>query len=258
MDGYALLVEGAHQSGGAEVLHDFLVRSHWRESSTVCATFKHKSSLDRPLSPAQRARMEHVGKRIAKARQTKGWSQGKLAEKVNAAQTTISSWERGRTEPSREDVVRIAAELGIPASQIEVGDHVAGPGYPLIGKVGAGGQGLYADDYSLGEAADYIEPLPGMKVDEEVIVLETDGDSMAPAVMDGDLAFFGPIRHDVETLLNKRVMAKLADGRKFFKILKRGSQPGLWTLRSLNPSAPDIEDVQVSWVLPYRGSKPRD
>jgi hypothetical protein len=77
-------------------------------------------------------------------------------------------------------------------------------------------------------------------------------------VFDGDLAFFGPIRRDVEQLLNKRVMARLADGRKFFKILKRGAAPGLFTLRSLNPATPDIEDVKVEWVLPYRGSRPRD
>ena len=44
-------------------------------------------------------------------------------------------------------------------------------------------------------------------------------------------------------------MARLSDGRKFFKILKKGSEPGRWTLRSLNPATPDIEDVDVAWVL---------
>lgn len=131
-------------------------------------------------------------------------------------------------------------------------------GYPLIGKVGAGGTGLYEDDYAQGAASEFIEPLPGMPMEAEIIALEADGDSMAPLVMDGDLAFFGPVREDVETCLNKRVMARLADGRKFFKILKKGSQPGLFTLRSLNPTTPDIEDVKVQWVLPYRGSRPKE
>lgn len=129
-------------------------------------------------------------------------------------------------------------------------------GYPRIGKVGAGGEGLYEDDYAQGAAQDYIDPLPGMSAEDQVIVLDIDGDSMIPAVFDGDLAFFGPIRRDVDALLNKRVMARLADGRKYFKILKRGAEPGLFTLRSLNPAFPDIEDVQVEWVLPYRGSRP--
>jgi transcriptional regulator with XRE-family HTH domain len=202
-----------------------------------------------------------IGDRIRQARKGAGQSQAWLAEKVGQAQTTISSWETGRTEPGREDVARIARALGVDVGVLELGEPGAGSafrGYPHIGKVGAGGTGDYADDYALGEAFDHIEPLPGMPVDQEIIVLDVEGDSMVPAVFDGDLAFFGPIRKDVEALLNKRVMARLSDGRKFFKILKRGSQAGLYTLRSLNPATSDIEDVHVEWVLPYRGSRPKD
>jgi transcriptional regulator with XRE-family HTH domain len=202
-----------------------------------------------------------IGERIRLARKAAGKSQAWLAEKVAQAQTTISSWETGRTEPGREDAARIARALGIDVGVLELGETASTPrprGYPHIGKVGAGGSGDYADDYALGEAFDYIEPLPGMPVDENIIVLDVEGDSMIPAVFDGDLAFFGPVRKDVDALLNKRVMARLADGRKFFKILKRGATPGTYTLRSLNPATPDIEDVKVEWVLPYRGSRPRD
>ena len=202
-----------------------------------------------------------IGERIRQARKASGQSQAWLAEKVAQAQTTISSWETGRTEPSREDVARIARALGVEVGVLELGDQASAArsrGYPHIGKVGAGGSGDYADDYALGEASDYIDPLPGMPVDQEIIVLDVEGDSMVPAVFDGDLAFFGPVRKDVEALLGKRVMARLADGRKFFKILKRGTQSGLYTLRSLNPATPDIEDVRIDWVLPYRGSRPRE
>ena len=200
-----------------------------------------------------------IGERIRQARKAGGKSQAWLADKVAQAQTTISSWETGRTEPSREDAARIARALGIEVGVLELGGLAAvARGYPHIGKVGAGGSGDYADDYAQGEAFAYIEPLPGMPVDQEIIVLDVEGDSMVPAVFDGDLAFFGPVRKDVEALLGKRVMARLADGRKFFKILKRGTQPGLYTLRSLNPATPDIEDVRVDWVLPYRGSRPRE
>ncbi len=203
----------------------------------------------------------NIGERIRQARKSAGQSQAWLAEKVGQAQTTISSWETGRTEPGREDVARIARALNVEVGVIELGDPASGAaarGYPHIGKVGAGGSGDYADDYALGEASDYIEPLPGMPVDQQIIVLDVEGDSMVPAVFDGDLAFFGPVRTDVDALLNKRVMARVADGRKFFKILKRGTQAGLYTLRSLNPATPDIEDVRIDWVLPYRGSRPRE
>ena len=202
-----------------------------------------------------------IGERIREARTARGWSQSRLAEAIGKAQTAVTWWENGGREPSRADVALIALALGMEVGAIELGDQAPGVrprGYPHIGKVGAGGSGEYADDYALGEASDYIDPLPGMPVDQEIIVLDVEGDSMVPAVFDGDLAFFGPVRKDVEALLNKRVMARLADGRKFFKILKRGTGAGLYTLRSLNPATPDIEDVRIDWVLPYRGSRPRE
>jgi len=131
-------------------------------------------------------------------------------------------------------------------------------GYPLLGKVGAGGMGLYSDDPEDRRAAtEWFEPLPGMPTSADIIALETDGNSMVPLVYDGDLAFFGPVRKDVDALLNQRVMARLHDGRKYFKILKKGDIPGRYTLRSLNLAENDIENVEVSWVLPYRGSRPR-
>lgn len=175
---------------------------------------------------------------------------------------TYKSNENGNAPFSFDQAKVYAAGFGVRAEWLYDGARPARPGraaeigLPLIGKVGAGGEGLYDDDYALGGAADHIEPLPGMPT-SEIIVLDIDGDSMTPAVFDGDRAFFGPIRHDVDALLNKRVMARLADGRKFFKVLKRGSGPGLYTLRSLNPATPDIEDVEVQWVLPYQGSRPR-
>jgi transcriptional regulator with XRE-family HTH domain len=202
--------------------------------------------------------------RLKAWREKLGVSQVELAAAAGTSKGYVSDLERGKRPFNERIASKLAAALGITLVELFSVDpsgpapRARLPGYPLIGKVGAGGSGDYADDYELGAANDFVEPLPGMPIDEEIIVLDVEGDSMVPAVFDGDLAFFGPIRRDVEQLLNKRVMARLADGRKFFKILKRGAGPGLFTLRSLNPATPDIEDVKIEWVLPYRGSRPRD
>lgn len=42
-----------------------------------------------------------------------------LGEAVGKAQNTIWSWEVGRTEPTRADVVRIASKLKIPLAELE-------------------------------------------------------------------------------------------------------------------------------------------
>src|SRR5262249_50277435 len=160
--------------------------------------------------------------RLREWREKRALSQDELAAAAGTSKGYLSDLERGKRPFNERIAAKLAAALGITLAELFAGpDEAAAPrvrGYPLIGKVGAGGSGDYADDYAIGAAADWIEPLRGMPVNEEIIVLDVEGDSMVPAVFDGDLAFFGPVRRDVERLLNKRVMARLSDGRKFFKI----------------------------------------
>ena len=99
-------------------------------------------SLDRPAWPTHHRRV-HVGDRIKIAREARGFSQVELAEMIGKGQTTVSSWERGRTEPTREDVVRIAERLRLPVSDIDgVGEDAPRQArfqeVPLISWVSAG------------------------------------------------------------------------------------------------------------------------
>lgn len=111
----------------------------------------------------------HVGERIKAARDNRGWSQGDLAEAIGKSQTTISSWERGRTEPTRDDVQRVADEFRMPVSDLEgIGaDAPRQPRFlevPLLSWVSAGqisdvGQirdtkGKYAERILIGDLPD--------------------------------------------------------------------------------------------------------
>lgn len=60
--------------------------------------------------------------RLKSAREAAGLSQKALAEALGVAQTAISSWERGRTEPSRAMAAKIAEALrcGIAALELEL------------------------------------------------------------------------------------------------------------------------------------------
>lgn len=53
-----------------------------------------------------------VGKRIARARDKKGWSQTDLAKAAGVHQGTVSKWERGRELP--DDPRPLAKVLGLP------------------------------------------------------------------------------------------------------------------------------------------------
>jgi phage repressor protein C with HTH and peptisase S24 domain len=100
-----------------------------------------------------------------------------------------------------------------------------------------------------GAAADWLDP----GVPEGGIVLTVDGDSMLPRFRHGERLIFGRRHDDPSPLVGHEVMARLADGRKMVKILRRGAAPGLWTLESINTRYPPLEDVELLWALPFEG-----
>lgn len=58
-----------------------------------------------------------VGKRIARAREAKGWSQTTLARAMGdppVHDTVVSRWERGHALPSTRNLVRLARILEVP------------------------------------------------------------------------------------------------------------------------------------------------
>lgn len=84
-----------------------------------------------------------IGRRIAEIRGARGWSQQRLADAIGASQTTVSGWERSRSVPSRDQVQRIAAQLGVDPADIENGGggELAAPAtqsIPILAWVSAG------------------------------------------------------------------------------------------------------------------------
>lgn len=120
-------------------------------------------------------------------------------------------------------------------------------GIPVIGRVSGGAEGDFTDDFAHGAADDWLDSAN----DQDLIALVVVGNSMAPLAFTGDVVVFGRRYDDPSILLGRRVMARLADGRKLFKILKPGSKPGLYTLFSLNTVFDSIEDVELEWALPF-------
>jgi len=60
----------------------------------------------------------HIGLRIKSYRQEAQITQKELANKLNVDQTTISSWETGRTEPCIGQADEIANALGITKQKL--------------------------------------------------------------------------------------------------------------------------------------------
>lgn len=59
-----------------------------------------------------------IGKNIKEKRQAAGMKQAELAEKVNATQRQVSSWESGKFMPSIENIVKIADVFGCKVDEL--------------------------------------------------------------------------------------------------------------------------------------------
>jgi transcriptional regulator with XRE-family HTH domain len=59
---------------------------------------------------------EHLGRRIRAARMKRGLKGVELARQIGVAPATISGWERGRYEPSLENLRRLVQATGEPSS----------------------------------------------------------------------------------------------------------------------------------------------
>jgi len=222
--------------------------------STICAYDKHKMSLARPEAPWQLRRMG-IGERIAAARKAAGVSQGRLGELVGAGQTTVSSWERGRTEPTREDVQRIAAALKMTPATLEFGEGAAGDRdrrtVPVVGYVGAGSAAHF---YGTGDGElDRVEA-PDYATDATVAA-EIRGESLGP-LLERWLVFWDEVRTPVTPdLLGELCVVGLPDDRILVKQLRATSTPNHFHLIS-NNEAP-MFDVEVLWAAKVKGMQPR-
>lgn len=152
-----------------------------------------------------------------------------------------------RTPDSELDSMDVAAMSG-------VGGNRAGRVVPIVGYIGAGAQVFPLDDHEKGAGLDYVEvPFP---VRPGTVCAIVRGDSQLPMFEDGDLIGFVQRGEDPTNLIGKRCVVKLTDGRILIKRLRRGAEPGLFTLISSN--ARDIEDVEVEWAAQYSFSLPAD
>lgn len=173
----------------------------------------------------------------------------KLAERVGTSKGYLSDMEAGKRRYNQDWVELLAKELGLEPVTIFTGPMPPpSRGIPVVGYVGAGGDGDFADDYMQGEAIDWIEPdLP-----EGRIALRVRGDSMEPLAHEGEVVIFGPQIHP-DRMVDKRVMARLRDGGKLFKVLgPKDLKTNRYALYSLNSAYAPIH-AELEWVLPFEG-----
>lgn len=196
-----------------------------------------------------------IAARIAAARRQAGWSQQRLARAVSAAQTTVSSWERGRTEPGREDVRRIAEALDIPIARLELDSAERGlvraGTAPLVGFVSAGSRAHFFAD---GQGP-FDEVAAPDGATEQTVAVEIRGESLG-SFFNEWLVYYDDVRAPVTPdLIGRLCVVGLVDGRVLIKKIKASQTPGVYHL--LSQTEESILDVEVVWAARVRSMTPR-
>lgn len=232
-------------------LDDVAVRTHVPKLSTYCAKVKHELSFDRRLRRWQLPPMG-IGERIAHARTARGLSQASLGKLVGAGQTTVSSWERGRTEPTRDDVQRVAGALNLDVAELEQGGSILPRRtVPLVGFVSAGAQAVL---FGQGQGPfDEVDAPEG--ANESTVAVEIRGDSLGPLFNEW-LVYYDDVRRPVTTdLIGRLCVVGLPDERILVKKLQRSRSEGLFHL--LSQTEDPILDAEVDWAARVRQMTPR-
>jgi phage repressor protein C with HTH and peptisase S24 domain len=165
--------------------------------------------------------------------------------------STYLGHENGDRSPSRE-----AAKKYAKAYKVRWEWLLEGEGKPTLGRktahavgyVGAGAEVVLVDDYPQGGGFEEVEVPPGLPEDAVLVVVR--GDSMHPRYFDNEYLFYIRRNDDPRTHLGKESVVKLADGRIFVKVIRRGSNDQVFNLESWNPSTPTLEDVMIEWAAP--------
>lgn len=174
--------------------------------------------------------------------ETPGLTMKGISVKAGLHPSTVQSIVSKGTSPSIDNFLAICKAAGVRPAAL-LGDEDLSLSVPVVGQ--AAGEAWTPVD-------DATHPPIGFELGgHDTIAVRVAGDAMAPAYRDGDTPIchrqFGP---HADNLIGCDCVVRTTKGAHYVKILKRGSRPGRFNLKSYNPVVDDIEDVALAWVAP--------
>ena len=161
---------------------------------------------------------------IKECRVERGLSQQKLADMIGVHQTAVSQWEKGRTDPDKQSLLRLSEALGVSADRL-LGSESGNTDIPVLGYVRAG-----KPDEALQQVLGY-ESRGGLSAPaDELFALRIRGDSMEPRFAEGDTVI---VRRTDEVPDGSICVALIGDEAT---VKKADIKNGMIILTALNPA----------------------
>ena len=140
--------------------------------------------------------------RIKEVRMARGIKQVDICKRIGIAQSTLSQWETGKSQPDGDSLRRLSAVLDVSIDYLLGNDMEAttdapastgGVWIPVYGKVAAG-----IPIEAVEDIIDHEEISSTMARNGSHIALQIHGDSMEPRMRDGDVVIVH-VQDDVES-----------------------------------------------------------
>lgn len=200
------------------------------------------------------ANIEQIRALIEAEMKAKGFSRRSLSKAADLSESAVRDLLTRTDNPGIDTLRKVAEALTMPVDKLTGAIAMV----PVLGKIGAGGQILFAADTDeeihAKQGFPHV-PRPPMTVGR-LMALQVVGSSMLPKYEDGEIIY---VRRDHEGILpeylNRYCAIRTVEGGTFLKILAAGSEPDRYTLRSLN--APDMENVEIVWASPVLFAMPK-
>ncbi|MBH9537500.1 helix-turn-helix domain-containing protein [Novosphingopyxis sp. YJ-S2-01] len=199
-----------------------------------------------PCDISHMADIDEIRRLIESEMKAKKLSRRGLSAAAELSESAVRDLLTRTDNPGIGTLRKIADALELPVDRLTGAVAMV----PVLGQIGAGGEVLFSIDPDAelyGEVARYV-PRPPLSVGK-LMALEVTGSSMLPKYEAGEIIY---VRRDHDGVLpdylNRYCAVRTVEGGTYLKILSPGTEPGRYTLRSLN--APDMENVEVVWASP--------
>lgn len=211
-----------------------------------------KSDVKSEIADQQRAAINFWLKK--KDLSVLGW-----CTQAGISEGTLRNFLSGQNGAMGSDTVELLAR----AIHISVGELLGGPKnikIPILYKIGAGAQVYPIDDHAPGASLDEIDLPDNVPYSPTLCGFRIEGDSQAPMLFDGYIVLAKERVYGgkCEELTSKTPhIVQIRDGACMLKLIRRGYSKDKYNLRSYNPDAKDIDDIEIEWYAKIEAIIPK-
>jgi len=177
----------------------------------------------------------------------------KAASKAAKKNETLIRDLLERTDDPRVSTLqKVARVYGVSFAWLIEGQEAPRIPIRIIGEVSAGESWEAIDDHTPGAGEEEFLDLEGV----DPIGIRVRGPSMSPIYRQGDIIIASRLHGiNIQNALNQDCIVRTVKRESYVKVLRRGTMPNRYTLRSYNPKYDDVENVALEWVAPVRWVK---